>query len=186
MLEYISIYSAQGHVDLRTRSRWICGHVWWRNAYEEMGGMQLKLTTDYAVRILVGLAQAQGRVATAELGARLHIPRTYISKIMVHLKEQGWLSVKEGSGGGYMLAISPGDITLRQILEAMSDELKLCQCLGDAGTCSWRGAGECAMRRVYQPLQQRVDEMLDGITLAELARGTLACETRHLEALALV
>lgn len=148
--------------------------------------MQLKLTTSYAVRILVGLAQAQERVAAAELGARLSIPHTYISKIMVDLKERGWLSVKEGSGGGYMLAIPPREITLRQILAAMSDELILCQCLGDAGSCSWRGADECAMRRVYQPLQQRVDEVLDGITLEALARGTLACQTRYLEALALV
>ena len=66
--------------------------------------MQLNITTDYAVRVLIGLAQAQRRVSASELSERHNVPRTYISKIMVSLKEQGWLSVKGGARGGYMLA----------------------------------------------------------------------------------
>lgn len=134
--------------------------------------MQLNITTDYAVRILVGLAQDGERVSAAELSRRCDVPHTYISKIMVSLKEQGWLSVKGGAQGGYMLATSPGDITLRQIFAAMSDELVLCGCVRDASSCSWRDADGCQMRRVYVQLQQRVDEMLDSMTLEMLARCT--------------
>ena len=100
--------------------------------------MQLNITTDYAVRVLIGLAQAQRRVSASELSERHNVPRTYISKIMVSLKEQGWLSVKGGARGGYMLAVPPGEITLKQVFAAMSDELVLCPC--GAGDCAWSGA----------------------------------------------
>lgn len=129
--------------------------------------MQLNITTDYAVRVLIGLAQAQRRVSASELSERHNVPRTYISKIMVSLKEQGWLSVKGGARGGYMLAVPPGEITLKQVFAAMSDELVLCPC--GAGDCAWSGADRCAMRRIYRQLQQRVDAMLDGVTLETLA-----------------
>ena len=129
--------------------------------------MQLNITTDYAVRVLIGLAQAQRRVSASELSERHNVPRTYISKIMVSLKEQGWLSVKGGARGGYMLAVPPGEITLKQVFAAMSDEFVLCPC--GAGDCAWSGADGCAMRRIYRQLQQRVDAMLDGVTLETLA-----------------
>ncbi len=132
--------------------------------------MQQNVTTEYAIRILISLAQAQRRVTASELSGCQRIPRTYISKIMVRLKEQGWLSVKDGARGGYELAVPPGDITLRQVLEAMSDAPVLC----DERCPEHMGPGCGALAQVYRQLQRRVDAMLEGVTLEQLARGAQA------------
>lgn len=51
--------------------------------------MQLKITTDYAVRIVYYLALHRGTVTAAELSEALKIPESYIPKITKKLKEIG-------------------------------------------------------------------------------------------------
>ena len=65
--------------------------------------MQLKITTDYAIRIVYYLA-CRGEVITAsELAYELKIPESYIPKITKKLKEANIITACEGIKGGYSL-----------------------------------------------------------------------------------
>lgn len=72
--------------------------LFWRGAI-----MQLKITTDYAIRIVYYLA-CRGEVITAsELAYELKIPESYIPKITKKLKEANIITACEGIKGGYSL-----------------------------------------------------------------------------------
>ena len=66
--------------------------------------MQLKITTDYAVRIVYYLALRKETVTAAQLSEALKIPESYIPKITKKLKEANIITACEGIKGGYSLA----------------------------------------------------------------------------------
>ena len=81
--------------------------LFWRGAI-----MQLKITTDYAIRIVYYLA-CRGEVITAsELAYELKIPESYIPKITKKLKEANIITACEGIKGGYSLVKKTEDISL--------------------------------------------------------------------------
>ena len=77
--------------------------------------MQLKITTDYAVRIVYYLALHRGTVTAAELSEALKIPESYIPKITKKLKDANMITACEGIKGGYSLSRKPEDISLFDI-----------------------------------------------------------------------
>ena len=62
--------------------------------------MQLKITTDYAVRIVYYLALHRGTVTAAELSEALKISESYIPKITKKLKDANIITACEGIKGG--------------------------------------------------------------------------------------
>lgn len=62
--------------------------------------MQLKISTDYAIRIVLYLATTQTAATSAEISAQMGIPQTVIATLARPLQEAGILSTQRGSGGG--------------------------------------------------------------------------------------
>ena len=51
--------------------------------------MQLKLTTDYAIRTIVYLATQSGITSVAEIGSKMGISENYLMKVLKALKDAG-------------------------------------------------------------------------------------------------
>ncbi len=66
--------------------------------------MQLKSSTDYAIRIVCYLATHNGMISTTELSKQLYIASTYIPKVAKKLKNAHIIVALEGVKGGYTLA----------------------------------------------------------------------------------
>ena len=77
--------------------------------------MQLKITTDYAIRIVYYLACRSEVITASELAYELKIPESYIPKITKKLKEANIITACEGIKGGYSLAKKTEDISLFDI-----------------------------------------------------------------------
>jgi len=74
--------------------------------------MQVKTSTDYALRCVLYLSIHQ-RVATAiEIGKEMHISVNYTRVILQRLKAAGLVSSVQGVTGGYKLFKDPKDITI--------------------------------------------------------------------------
>lgn len=78
--------------------------------------MQLKITTDYAVRIVYYLALRKETVTAAQLSEALKIPESYIPKITKRLKDANIITACEGIKGGYLLSENPENISLFDII----------------------------------------------------------------------
>ena len=66
--------------------------------------MQLKSSTDYAIRIVCYLASHNGMISTSELSRELCVSGTYIPKVAKKLKDANIIVALEGVKGGYTLA----------------------------------------------------------------------------------
>ena len=79
--------------------------------------MKASLKLEYSLRVLSQLARKNkgGAVTRVEELAKLEaIPRNYLVQLLNELREGGLVDSKRGKTGGYRLAKTPEDITLKQ------------------------------------------------------------------------
>lgn len=85
----------------------------------------MKLTTrgHYSVKALLDLALQPSRqtASVKAIAARQSLPPPYLEKLLIELRRAGIVESVRGSQGGYRLALSPRDISLGQILEAVGE-----------------------------------------------------------------
>ena len=102
--------------------------------------MQLKLTTDYAIRTVVYLATQSGITSVAEIGSKMGISENYLMKVLKALKDAGLVAGYQGKRGGYAISKKPEEISLWDIVEVMEGTTKINRCLEADGFCSRHSA----------------------------------------------
>jgi len=139
----------------------------------------LRRNTDYALRLMVGLARHQGNttsVSTRLLAEEQDVSYQLACKLMQQLHDAKLVASAMGPKGGFRLNRSPDQISLLDIIEVVQGPLSLNRCLPKAGACP--RARVCPMRGRIRELQDHMGEYLGGVTLGELAsdrgvQGTL-------------
>jgi len=137
--------------------------------------MRVTTWTEYSLIITLHLAKRHradgGRVAARELAEAERLPPDYVEQILLRLRRAGLVASVRGARGGYRLARDPAEISVRNVMAASEHQTFEMNCelhQVDAERCSPGSA--CSIRPVWVALQQRVDEFLEGITLADLLR----------------
>lgn len=133
--------------------------------------MQLNITTDYAVRIMLYLSMREGEslITSSELAEQLVVPRSFLYKIGNKLSEAGLIVVKLGVNGGYRLARPAETMTLFDVIRVMEQSSFISRCLEKDAYCSRCAADHCPVRRFYQGVQEKIEKLFSSISLAELA-----------------
>jgi len=129
--------------------------------------MQLNVTTDYGVRIVVYLAQVDGLATRQEISQAMGIPISSMSAITKNLQKDGLIMEKRGRTGGFKLAKSPDEITLGMIIRALERTMQINRCLEDDHFCSRKATKDCPVRRHLLKIQNALNSMLD-INITEL------------------
>ena len=133
--------------------------------------MRVTTWAEYGLIVSLHLARRAGNgpVAARDMAEKEKRPADYVEQILLRLRRAGLVESVRGARGGYLLARGPEEITVKDVLDASEHgtfEVN-CEChrVADA-RC---GANEgCAVRPVWQLLQQRIDETLGGIHLGDL------------------
>ena len=136
--------------------------------------MQLKITTDYAIRLLLCLAEQPARKTAEELSERMTVPKPTVIKIMGRLKARGWVAAQEGIYGGYSLATPLQSISLLDIFEAMEETVRINRCLEEDEYCSRFATINCPVRNAYTYLQDIMEELFRSLTLDKVVNGDLS------------
>ena len=138
--------------------------------------MRLTTMTDYAMRLLMYVAQQPDRLCTiAEVAKAYDISETHLMKITHQLGLKGWLETVRGKGGGMRLAAAPADISLGEVVRSMEPDFYLVECLTRDTTCSL--AGQCKLTGIMSGALQSMMQYLDAYTLADLLPPTQANES---------
>lgn len=134
--------------------------------------MRVSAKADYAVRAAVELAGAGEEPLTAEVVAgRQEIPMPFLQKIFHELQVARLVSSQRGPEGGHRLARPADEITVADILRAVEGPLAAVR--GEAPEAlHYRGAAE-PLQGVWIALRTNMRAVLEGVTLADLARARL-------------
>jgi len=117
---------------------------------------------------MVELAASEGILSLAALAQGQGISSAYLEQLFRALKQAGLLRSVRGAGGGYMLARSAGEITALQIVQVLEGNSAVSECVSGAGEPCER-ACVCAARPLFLELQAKINAVLDGTTLQDLA-----------------
>ena len=126
---------------------------------------------EYAITTLAELATAtDGRwLASGALARSRGIPPKLVAQIVAALARQGWVATRRGAGGGVRLAVDPGILTLRQVIEAIDGPSHITRCLVQDGQCSQRET--CQLRSIWAEAQAGMLTVLERVTIGGLARA---------------
>jgi Rrf2 family nitric oxide-sensitive transcriptional repressor len=131
--------------------------------------MRLTAMTDYAMRLLMYVAQRPERLCTiAEVAESYGISEAHMMKITHQLGQAGFIATVRGKGGGMRLAAPPQDINLGTVVRAMEADLALVECFDSAGNrCAL--TGHCRLAGILVDALDAFLAKLDAHTLADLA-----------------
>lgn len=126
--------------------------------------MKLSVKSDYAARAVIGLArhyQSGEALKVEELAAAQNIPANYLVQILIELKAQKIVKSLRGKEGGYLLARSPGDISLGDVLRSIHGQVFDTPALSDP---------QCPpeLRDAWKKLQMALDQTANAITFQQL------------------
>lgn len=130
--------------------------------------MQLKLTTDYGIRMVLCLAIEKRMMNSREISKRMGIPRDYAVQVGGKLKRHGILNTYAGHQGGYTLGRPTDEITLFDIISALEETTRINRCLERDEFCSREASASCPVRCSYALIQEGIDCYLNSITVKDL------------------
>jgi Rrf2 family protein len=137
--------------------------------------MQFTRASDYAVRVLSYLANANGSVSRAQsIAAATDIPESFLAKILGQLSHAGMVRSHRGARGGFSLAVDPRAVSLLNVVEAMEGPLRLNLC-ATPEPCVY--SGRCPIQKVWQQAEESLRETLRSQKILDLAAE---CNAVHL------
>lgn len=130
--------------------------------------MQLKVSTDYAIRIVLHLAVKGGAATSSEISGQMGIPQSMIATLAKPLQKAGILTTQRGTGGGFALGRRPEDISLHEIVNLMEGTTRINRCLEPDGFCSRKGTASCSAHRFFLREQEKLERSFREMTIAKL------------------
>lgn len=131
----------------------------------------LTSTTQHAFRALVHLARLPegASVLGRDLAERADIPANYLSKILLTLRNAGFVDTTRGHGGGYRLAVPAEAIRLIDVVELFEGIRSKPGCfLGEKHDCS--DDNPCSAHAMWKEVKASYVNFLESNTVADIAR----------------
>jgi Rrf2 family nitric oxide-sensitive transcriptional repressor len=125
--------------------------------------MRLTRYTDYAMRVLLKLGAEPDRLhSIAEIADAYRISQNHLMKITNDMVNAGYLKSVRGRNGGIMLARSPAEINLGEVIRHTEQEFDLVDC----AHCIIAPA--CGLTDALNKAVAAFLAVLDGYSLADL------------------
>ncbi len=124
----------------------------------------------YSVMAMVDLAtQPAGKpVGLAAIAKRQEIPLAYLEQIFSRLKKAGVVKSVRGPGGGYLIAKSPSDLSIADIMLAADEPMKMTRCESDSHNGCMAKKARCLTHDLWEGLGAQIRLYLGSIMLADV------------------
>ena len=107
--------------------------------------MRLNLHTDYALRLLMFLAQRQGQSSVDDIAGAFGISRNHLMKVAQQLAALGLVEARRGRGGGLVLAKPADQINVGALVRVLEPTGQFVECF-DRATSGCVIAGACGLQ----------------------------------------
>ncbi|MDF1523825.1 MAG: Rrf2 family transcriptional regulator [Trueperaceae bacterium] len=128
----------------------------------------MKREESYAVHALLYLHEYPGAPAS-QVAADLQIPAAFTAKVLRRLGASGLVEAKAGRTGGVHLRIPLTELTLLDVVEAVSGPLMMDTCQTKARCATQQRKGYCRLNTAWVALSLEVREALRAVRLDQLA-----------------
>ena len=143
--------------------------------------MKVSAKADYAVRAAVELASAvEGPVKAERIAQAQEIPLKFLENIMSDLRNAGLVRSQRGVEGGYWLARPADEISIAQVIRAVDGPLAAVRGRRPEDV-EYAGSAE-RLRDVWVALRASLRNVLETVTVADVARGDLPGAVEELAA----
>lgn len=143
--------------------------------------MRITTWAEYGLICALHLARRAGAgpVTGRDVAAKEKLPADYVEQILLRMRRAGIVNSTRGARGGYALARGAEEISVRDVIQASELTTFDLHCVThpvDAARCA--EAENCSIRPVWLLLQQRIDEVLEGVKLNDLLADEAAVRSR--------
>jgi Rrf2 family protein len=131
--------------------------------------MRISTRGRYGLRAMFELARGfEGPpVLMSTIAERQGLSRKHLHALLTSLKSAGLVRSIRGRRGGFLLARPPTQIRLSEILLALEGPMSLVDCVANQQACD--KSTRCRARRIWQDLAAAIENVLDGVSLAEVS-----------------
>ncbi len=142
--------------------------------------MKISALEEYGLRCLVQLARARAEpggdvtLSTRQIAAKESLSAEYTAQILAALRRAGLVTSVRGVHGGFRLAHPSPAISVGRLFKALDGSIDEGICdhyTGTQDTCTH--ASGCNVAPIWTELARRIYGFLDGVTLADIANGTV-------------
>ena len=133
----------------------------------------ISTTSEHALRALIELARLpQGEMLLGkDLSERGHIPGQYVSKVLLTLRNAGFLDSVRGSGGGYRLRKPAKNIYLIDIVELFDGVRSRPFCFLDKHK-DCNDENPCPAHKKFRKVRTAYIKFLETTSVLELSKAT--------------
>ena len=135
--------------------------------------MRITRAGEYAVRCVLFMSDREKNeiISRKEISQNMDIPDQFLGKIAQQLARAGFLEIIQGAKGGYRLLMEPYKITLLDVVEAVSGEIFLNDCIMNPESC--QRSRSCAVNAVWEKAREQLRATLREATFDKLLKEDL-------------
>ncbi len=128
--------------------------------------MQITRQADYALRAILYLAKLENgeKASTKDIAETQKIPPSFLAKIVSQLSIAGLIQTSRGARGGIMLARSPEEISILNVVEAIDGPVLLNACTVNSHVCPF--GEDCPLHEIWCETRNQMIEKLASATFA--------------------
>jgi len=130
--------------------------------------MKLTAYTNYALRMLMYAALNNNEMSSiGDVSKAYGISANHLKKAAAEMAEHGYLMPHQGRYGGYVLAKSPQDIVIGDVVRITEGDMDMVECFNpETNTCPLIEV--CKLPRLFKKALRAFLEVLDEVTLADI------------------
>ncbi|MDL0089105.1 RrF2 family transcriptional regulator [Campylobacter gastrosuis] len=127
--------------------------------------------SEYALISLIFISQKDEPVDVDTMSNELKISKSFLAKILQSLAKEKILNSFKGANGGFSLAKNPENLSIKRIIECVEKRpMSVFECSSSKSDCPSKKASSCQIWSMFNLLQNRIDDMLDNITLKDITQ----------------
>lgn len=127
--------------------------------------MTISKKSKYGLRALVYMAcNPQMKFSVKEISEKQDMSKRYLEQIFLILKKSGLISSSKGAQGGYILARSPNEISVGDILNILEDTQKI----SSYSNYNLDTLESVLEKEVWEKIENKIKEITGNISLENL------------------
>lgn len=134
--------------------------------------MRISTKGRYGIRLMVALLKhyGGGPVSVKHISEKEKISIDYIEQLFIRLKKCGFVKSVRGPGGGFLLAKTPSNISMGDILKCVGESITLTPCIlmDKKGCHNCPLCGRCEVQRFFEEATIKLKEIMNSKSLLGL------------------